>query len=149
MSNIVNEKTGLEGTVDIIGMDVYEIQKPTEDMNLEDLKQVIEKNTTDIYERIKIQDKEFVVKITMGSLNNITTIIPEDLEYNDSIQVQIKISEMLHNVGIDLTGRQEAQENKQKIELTDDETMKDIVKDAVADEGTDTEDVTTPDEKSE
>ena len=107
------EKAGLEEAIklkdktteplDVIALDVMQIHSDAK--TLEEANEFIKENTEVRQELFEVKGETFVITTVVANLNKVNSMIPEDLERDVAIPVQIKITEMLQaaglNIGID------------------------------------------------
>jgi len=106
------EGTDINGTIDIIGLDVLEIMDPARDAD-----EVLHEATHNAHHIIEINNRKFLVTTTLADLNRITSVLPEDLEPQVALPLQIKIAEILKSLGLPIDIDEETlEEEKKKIE---------------------------------
>ena len=102
------EKAGLEEAivlkesttepVDVIALDVMQIHSGL--TTLEEANEFIKANTEVRQELFEVKGEVFVITTVVANLNKVNSMIPEDLERDVAIPVQIKITEMLKKAGL-------------------------------------------------
>lgn len=90
----------LTGTIDVIGLDVLKAPKiiTTE----KEAKALIKDASRETFDMIEVDGETFIIRTMIADLNRLTSVIPEDLERNQAIKVQVKIAEILQRAGINV-----------------------------------------------
>ena len=164
MENTQAEKTAektiveeLGGTTDVIGLDVIQIHSKLDNLTVETAQELFNESSRDIYKVVELNDEQFLIRATLANLNKITTVIPEDMENNLSMRIQLAIADVLTDAGLkvgtisdeeiaeaDAKAEEVANDIKKATEASKAQAAKLNKADKAdkADEGTDTEDVT-------
>lgn len=125
--DIVSMRIEGDGARDVIGIEVLSLHG---DIKTDaDAEAHIAENTTNSFGLIEVEGQMFVVKTTVANLNKVNMVDPMDLQPQEAIPIQVKISEMLEAAGLDVGINEEMKEqiqeemDKAKAELNDaDET---------------------------
>ncbi len=99
-SEIAELKKDSTGVIDVIGLDVIRLNNKVD--TVEEAKAALEKHTTDTFDILTIGNETYVIKTTLANLNEVNSLIPEDLEPTQAIPIQVKISEILQEAGLDV-----------------------------------------------
>lgn len=83
----------INGKLDIIGLDVFAIR--TSDLNGKTPDEFVAEKTVQDSKFIEVGDTTFFVRSTVADVNSVITVLPDDLDPNVAIQVQLEISNIL------------------------------------------------------
>jgi len=102
LENEVDKK--LKGSVDLIGIDLLRFEGNFTPEEAE------EKITQILLDEIKmksrifqVQGQTYAVQAIFGNLNKVTSLMPEDLDSREAMQVQMNIAELLSEEGMKLS----------------------------------------------
>ncbi|MFA7127592.1 MAG: hypothetical protein WC136_00310 [Sphaerochaeta sp.] len=88
------------GQLDIIGLDIFKLQTPVE--TLEEAIEVLKEAAGESVSLANVEGQSFLIRSMVSDVNRLTTVLPEDLEPKEAIQLQVKISEILREQGINV-----------------------------------------------
>lgn len=100
------------GKLDIIGLDIFKLQTPVE--TLEEAIEVLKESAGESVQLANVEGQSFLIRSMVSDVNKLTSVLPEDLEPKEAIQLQVKISEILQEQGINVNIDEEKMDNIEK-----------------------------------
>jgi hypothetical protein len=102
LENEVDKK--INGSVDLIGMDVLRFEGSFTPEEAEEKVAQILLDEIKMKSRIfQVQGQTYAVQAIFGNLNKVTSLMPEDLDGREAMQVQMNIAELLSEEGMQLS----------------------------------------------